>query len=669
MQADMSGKFINNLNFKNCLTISLFRAPIDNGNIVNFSFPETMPPGSGIFSYADISGEKEIDISGYKIPLLCNTDINYRGEPLFIIAAENKNDIKTIFENIDIEYILKPPLVFGSKFENSQIVKEKEYIYKYEDALPEKTKTTVIESETSGNLYSPEYNEPCGAAVIRENDNYIVYADTQWPFHVRNSVASVLKIPVEKVIVKSAKMGSPLEGHLWFPSFLAAYAAIAVQKTGRPAKLILNKEENNLYIPKQHPFRIKYKSRFNKENILISSEVEINIDTGAYPVFSDELFENALLGAMGAYFCPEIKIKERIIKTSAPPMSAITSMNFSQIFIAAENHAYKIVSEKKISPHIWKKENLLQKNRPLANMKNIDSGNAGAGVLDKVTEISDFKRKYSAYELSKQNKSIGKTDKYYTRGIGIALGFFTNNLNTLSKDSRFSNRLLLDSNGNLTIFTSTVPQNFTAYQLWKDIAAKITGIEKENIFIAPHDTDINEESIPNIEYGITQLIFKNCQALQKLRFRNPLPLTISSKNILRTRKNFLTWGAAAVEVSIDMSIYEVSIKGIWADFDCGTILSKEIAKKNFTAGIIKSLRWATGTNENNYGTGSWKFADIPMTINFENHENRKNILSGGDLTMALIPAAYSNAVSQAIGKNIFSFPINSESIYRTMEVK
>ena len=67
--------FLNDLNLVNHLTVSLFRADIINGEIIDCKLPEDIPSNSYIFSCNDLE-KNEIDIQGKKIPILCDTTVS-----------------------------------------------------------------------------------------------------------------------------------------------------------------------------------------------------------------------------------------------------------------------------------------------------------------------------------------------------------------------------------------------------------------------------------------------------------------------------------------------------------------------------------------------------------------------------------------------------------------
>ena len=129
--------------------------------------------------------------------------------------------------------------------------------------------------------------------------------------------------------------------------------------------------------------------------------------------------------------------------------------------------------------------------------------------------------------------------------------------------------------------------------------------------------------------------------------------------------NAAVWGAAIVEVSVDIITYKPSIKGIWTCFDVGDTINEDISKHFLMQRIINSLYWCT--NQGDDDTSSWKFANLPISISLINSQGADTINYCGDIPFGIIPSAYCNALSQAVGKVITDMPVTPEKLYRMVE--
>lgn len=648
------------LNLRNSLYLSLYRASIFCGEIKNIQLPENLPEGCTIIGCNDLP-QKDFDILGSKFPLLCDKYVNYQGEPIFIIAAKSQADADAVTRQIQVEYKPSTPLFFGSEFVPEQVVKERDETWTYEEKEIDPGQVLTVETTTSGELYKPVYNDPIGVAIYTEADSVSVCTATQWPHHVRSTVSSILGMAEEKVQVKVPSIASPMEGRLWFPSYLAALAAsVAALRPGESVHLILTKEEVQQYIGAQYPFKIKHTSLVDKTSgAIFQCTVDLAIDAGAYPLFAEEVMENALISIMGPYKVNKVLIREHLIKTSYPPMFFITGNKFTQILVGIETHVNKIISITEQFPDEWRIENMVN-----------SSAKAGNIVIEKAVKNSDFQRKFSAFELAKQNRLNGISTERNYRGIGFAFATYKAT-SGFSKNicTPFTGRLTLDDNWQIYYSTATVPQNFFEYTLWKKVMHKITDLDENSIHMMPHDTASNTDSIPDIlgemTKGPIQLIQKCSKKLQELRVSTPLPITVEESYDPTYDINAAVWGAAIVEVTVDSITYKPSIKGIWTCFDVGDTINEDISKHYLMQRIVNSLYWCTNQGEDD--SSSWKFANLPISISLINSQGADTVNYCGDIPFGIIPAAYCNAISQAVGKVMTDMPVTPEKLYRMVE--
>jgi len=170
-------------------------------------------------------------------------------------------------------------------------------------------------------------------------------------------------------------------------------------------------------------------------------------------------------------------------------------------------------------------------------------------------------------------------------------------------------------------------------------------------------------------------------AIRSQRFRKPLPITVkrsslsskkpgwgaAPKNIESDAFSRLSWGAAAVEIEINPVSLAPVIRGIWFAVDCGKILSLQRAHSALKTGIIHALGW-TCRERVFYKDGKiprelYRAYDItaaqdvpPIHIEFIRSESA-DPRGIGDLPFCCVPAAYTQAVSQAMDFHFEKIPL------------
>jgi CO/xanthine dehydrogenase Mo-binding subunit len=143
--------------------------------------------------------------------------------------------------------------------------------------------------------------------------------------------------------------------------------------------------------------------------------------------------------------------------------------------------------------------------------------------------------------------------------------------------------------------------------------------------------------------------------------------------------NSLAWGVAVVEVEIDLVSFNPVVRGIWLAVDGGRILSRTRASHSLKIAAIQALNWAS-REQIIYQNGEIKPEIIreydlpapdevpPVYIDFlQNDESPPKGI--GELPYSCIPAAYVQAVSQAMDHPFEKIPLNAEDIWEVEENK
>jgi CO/xanthine dehydrogenase Mo-binding subunit len=137
--------------------------------------------------------------------------------------------------------------------------------------------------------------------------------------------------------------------------------------------------------------------------------------------------------------------------------------------------------------------------------------------------------------------------------------------------------------------------------------------------------------------------------------------------------------AAAVEVTVDLIECIPRIRGIWLGVDGGKIISRHRAKRSLSRSVIQALGWAFAEDidyvngilpKNKYDSFNITSPeDIPL-IQIEFLSNTSGESKGiGDLPFTCVPAAFVQAVSQAMDYCYRSIPLKRKEIFDIVRVR
>ena len=135
------------------------------------------------------------------------------------------------------------------------------------------------------------YRTPClihaplevhGAVSQWDGDRLIVWDTNQGPFDIQAGIASVLKMPLSKVRVISPYMGGAFGAKQEVGKYNIIGALLA-QKTARPVKLFLTREESFLCVGNRPAHIMKLKAGVKKDGTLTAFQLIALGELGAYP--------------------------------------------------------------------------------------------------------------------------------------------------------------------------------------------------------------------------------------------------------------------------------------------------------------------------------------------------------------------------------------------------
>jgi CO/xanthine dehydrogenase Mo-binding subunit len=698
-------RFVDDIIIDNALTGILLRSPAASGILKEIWTP-SLPFNVSLITFADIPGTGVCSIGGtdnrkgsrFGIPVFPEKELSWYGQPIALLLGPDPDKLRELAEQCIILADEQPPT-------EKKVIIERNYSAGDTGMAFEKAET-IIEGTYTTEVQDPWPSDPPGVIALPGPENTMtILTATQWPGHVCASVAHCLDIKPAMVKVEPCRLEIHLDGKVWTPSLLACQAAVGARVREKPVKLVLKREEDFLFSAKSVRAAIHIQSALSAQGQILGSKLKITAEFGAFGLFAEEILDRIALGALGAYDHGSIELQTRGLSSPIPPAGPMTGFGLTQGFFAAERHISRIADAVGEDPAQWRKRFFLHKGKKLAIGTEIRNP-PKKELIDTVVSMSGYRRKWAAYELLRKNRQENPLQERSLnaslRGIGIALAwqgssFLYDSCLPGSKSHKEGVELTLGKDGVLEIKTN-FPWGNNQEQCWQLLVNQILGIEKIRI-VSFREREKLSEPIPESGAAclsrsagvITHLIEMACNAIRKQRFCDPLPITISrhyhaalvpawgrpdqkyDDNALAA----LSWGAAVVEAEIDPAEYVPRIRGLWMALDGGTMLAKDRARKTITNAAVQALSWAmheealyrngridsdTAKDYPVPGIGDTPFLDIHF---LESGEKSKGI---GELPFATVPAAYVQALSQALDYPFQSYPVNTQELWTAVQI-
>ena len=182
----------------------------------------------------------------------------------------------------------------------------------------------LLEGTVSSGGQNHWYIEPMAVIVESGSGNSLnVHVTCQNPSLVQRQVARVLGIPLHRVHVNAARLGGGFGGKQDRPAFIAAAAAVACKRSGRPVRLVLEREEDMVLKGGRHPATSNYRCLVDThKKVIVALDVDTVLFAGLSQDLSAAVLEVALLSMDGCYRINDVTCRGRLLPTSAPSNTA-----------------------------------------------------------------------------------------------------------------------------------------------------------------------------------------------------------------------------------------------------------------------------------------------------------------------------------------------------------
>ena len=320
---------------------------------------------------------------------------HYLGDAVALVAAETPEILEKAKKAIKVEY---KPLdgVFSpveAMKDGAPLVHEDGNLLSEEHLVRGDAEKVISESRYSvTNHYSLPFTEhafmetECAVAFPEDGGIHIISGD-QGIYQTQRECSDALGLPPEKVRVSAAMVGGGFGGKE--DVSVQHHAALLAQKTGRPVKVKLTRQESILVHPKRHAMEIDLTTACDENGRLTAVKAVIISDTGAYASLGGPVLQRACTHAAGPYNYQNIDITGRAYYTNNPPAGAFRGFGVPQSCFATECNLNQLAEMAGLTPFEIRYINAVRPGDTLPNGQIADENTAIAETLDAVREICE----------------------------------------------------------------------------------------------------------------------------------------------------------------------------------------------------------------------------------------------------------------------------------------
>ncbi|CAK7219419.1 hypothetical protein SBRCBS47491_003837 [Sporothrix bragantina] len=180
-------------------------------------------------------------------------------------------------------------------------------------------------------------------AVPKLEDGEIeIFSSTQNPNETQAFAAQVCGVQANKVVVRVKRLGGGFGGKETRAVQLSSIVALAAQKTRRPVRCMLTREEDMVTSGQRHPFLGKWKVGVNHDGKLQALDLAIYNNAGWTWDLSAAVCERAITHSDNCYYIPNVRISGRLCKTNTMSNTAFRGFGGPQGLFIAESYMSEV---------------------------------------------------------------------------------------------------------------------------------------------------------------------------------------------------------------------------------------------------------------------------------------------------------------------------------------
>ena len=368
-----------------------------------------------VVGYNDIPGRNDVGPVFDGDPIFPKKKVEYYGQPLFAVAATSTEFARRAVLKARISYKdLKPIITIKEALNKKKLLFKKKTIKRgnpSEKIL--KSKNNLKGNFTTGSQEHFYLEGQVAFVIPKEDNDFLVYSSTQHPSETQQIIAKMLNQKSNTINVVVRRIGGGFGGKE--TNFLtSSICALLANKTKKPIKLRLDRDDDIIITGKRHDFYSEYEVGFNKLGVIEGLKIKLASRCGMSPDLSHAINERALLHIDNAYYLSNIEVQNYLCKTNTVTSTAFRGFGGNQGMMAIENIIDNISRFLKKDPCDIRKRNFYQKNNNNIThygMKIED--NVINEIFTRLIKKSNYKNRYSNI------KKFNSKNKYLKKGLAI----------------------------------------------------------------------------------------------------------------------------------------------------------------------------------------------------------------------------------------------------------
>ncbi|NCC51390.1 MAG: aldehyde oxidase [Spartobacteria bacterium] len=574
--------------------------------------------------------------------------------------------------------------------------------------------------------YETPYAQHCpmetyvAMAQMDARDRLVITSSTQVPFHTRRLLALTLQIPVRRIRVIKPRIGGAFGSKQEF--LLEDVIGMFALRTRRTVFWQFDRQENFRTGRTRHPIRFRIRSGVKKDGAITAMGMDAVSNTGAYGGHGLTVIGCCGSKVLPLYHCDNIHFDTKVVYTNLPVGGAYRGFGATQAFFAVEQQMDMMAEAIGMDPIAFRQRNHIKVGESSPVFAALGEGKEGVpmtigscGLGECITQGAD------AIDWSRYTPHTEKTGRY-RRGLGMCCLMQGSSVPLIDMGSA---HIKMNDDGSFNLHIGATDLGTGSDTILGQIAAEQLGVGIDKMIVYSSDTDMTPFDVGAYASSTTYLsgeatrkaaekVFNQiCQvgaemldlpveevvsedeeirakdgsgsvsyadiALYSLYEKNQFQIQDTASHI--THKSPPPFAAHFVEIEVDTFTGHVKLLKYVATVDCGTAINPKLAEGQTEGGVMNGISYAlteeylfdekgkmTNASLQHYHIFSLRDKPEMKTILVPSYEDTGpfGAKSVSEICINGAAPAIGNAIYNAIGVRMYSFPFTRERVWNAM---
>jgi len=398
---------------------------------VDLSAVEAAPGVVAVLTAKDVPHRNDVGPVIHDDPIFAEHLVQYVGQSIFAVAADTVEHARKAVRLARIKYEEIPAAItIAQARETGDQLEAAQRMIRGDSATAIAAAPLRLKGRIAMGGQDHFYLEgQVSLAIPGEDGDITIHSSSQHPSELQHLIADVLGVASNAITVEVRRMGGGFGGKETQAALPAAVAAITALKTGRPAKICLDRDDDMMLTGKRHDFEVGYEVGFDSGGKIEGIDLVLESRCGYSTDLSLAINDRAMFHSDNTYFLPHVSISSYRFRTNTVSNTAFRGFGGPQGMLGIERVMDDIALHLGRDPLDIRKANLYgPEPRNVTPYHQIVEDNIAPGIIEQLEKNAKYHERRAAITAFNVNSAVLKRGLALTP-VKFGISFTTTWLN------------------------------------------------------------------------------------------------------------------------------------------------------------------------------------------------------------------------------------------------